>query len=50
MGIVRVLLTWVENNKYILVSFEIITDLHPWLHINSCMENEKRLNKPNWKP
>lgn len=47
MGIVTDLLTWVENNEYILVSFEIITDLHPWLHINSCLENEKWLNKPN---
>lgn len=29
MGIVTDLLTWVENNKQILVFFEVITDLHP---------------------
>lgn len=29
MDIVTDLLTWVENIKQILVSFEIITDFHP---------------------
>lgn len=50
MGIVADLLIWVENNKYIMMFRETITDLHPWLHINSCLENEKWLNKPNRKP